>query len=213
MRFVAAPCHVCGQAVLREERRFRPGARVICDEGCQAVLCSADSGAKVVTEERLCLVCGEAFRSDLRHLGAAHRPGGANLCPACWREGLEGHEPDGPYLDNLASLFAALAALLMKGARVFWAPRLACPRCGEPHRGATYEWSCRYPLAVGLCEGIGGEHVHSVCYRCGYEVVRLEMEKPPAGGPARGLACHGGAMTVSSSSNASKRPDSTTSLR
>lgn len=197
MRLVAVPCSVCGQAVLREERRFHAGVRVICDRGCQAVLCSADSGAEVILEQRLCLRCGEGFRADRRHLGVAHRDGVANLCPACWRESLEEAEPDGPYLDNLAGLFGALRALLAKGARVFWAPRLACPRCGEPSRRA-YEWSCRYPLAVGLCEGLEGPHVHDVCYRCGYEVVRLEMKKPPAGFPTRGSGYGVGAMISSS---------------
>lgn len=185
MQLVAAPCHVCGQPVLREARRIRAGVRIVCDRECQAVMSAGDAGHSVPLEKRLCLCCGEVFRSYPSYVGLAHTGRSADVCPACWRESLDSPEPDGPFLDSLASLFLALETMLREAARVFWMPRLSCPRCGLPHR-REYEWSCRYPLAVGLCEGLEGEHVHSVCYRCGYEIVRLEMKKPPAGLPTGG---------------------------
>jgi hypothetical protein len=175
MRFTPVICHVCGQVVLRERRRVQrdSAARVVCGKACRDALCSGP----LDVEPRLCHACGEAFLWNGRHLGGTHQPGGANVCPACWRESLETPEPDGPYLDSMAGLFAVMGALLARASRVFWAPAAPCPRCGDPAR-RTYEWDCRHPLAVGLCEGLEGPHVHSICYRCGYETVRLQTKGP-----------------------------------
>ena len=211
MRLLAAACDVCGQAVLREERRFEVGVRVVCDDNCKATLRAMDAGVKVELVARTCLSCGEAFLADVSHVGVARRGDSPDICPACWREGLWEARDGDPYLDYLSGLWGAVWALLSSTARSFWAPGLNCPRCGEPaHR--TYEWSCRYPLTVGICEGLSGQHVHTVCRRCGYEVVRLETKKPPAGKPARGSSQGLGAMIPKSSPSTAKRPLSTTSL-
>lgn len=212
MRLIASPCHVCGQPVMREERKVRPGARIVCDRECQAVLSAGDAGHPITLETRLCLRCGETFRSYPTYIGLAHTGRSADICPACWREGLEGDDADGRFLDSLATFFRALEELFREARKVFWEPRLRCPRCGERHR-REYEWSCRYPLATGLCEGLDGEHVHSVCYRCGYEVVRLETKAPPAGLPTRGAAVHGTGASMSAPLKIAMSPDSTTSRR
>ncbi len=191
MNIVCAPCDSCGQAILRDIRHVRPGHRWFCSQKCKDERHSMEVGGRVFLEERLCLRCGEKYLADPCHIGTSKRARGADVCPACWREGLEAPEEDAPYLDSLALLFASLARLMAASARAFWGPALPCPRCGDaPSR--PYEWSCRYPLAVGLCEGLEGPHVHSVCYRCGYEVVRLKRKKPPAGEPAEGFVVTGG---------------------
>lgn len=215
MRLTALPCDVCGQPVFREERRFEPGVRVVCDRDCKATLRGIDAGAKIPLVSKLCLTCGEEFLADESHIGVARRRGSTDICPSCWREGLWEAEDGDPYLDYRAGLFGSLWALLTQAVRSFWEPGLACPRCGEPARRA-YEWSCRYPLAAGLCEGLEGPHVHSVCRRCGYEVVRLDLAENKKG-PARlgrgGLCNQRGAMIPRSSPSTAKRPLSTTSLR
>ncbi len=191
MNIVCAPCDTCGQAILREQRHVVPGHRWFCSSHCRDVRKSMDSGGRIFLESRRCLCCGEVFLADPCHIGTAKRAGGADVCPACWRERLEEPEQDGWHLDLLSTLFASLGKLLASRARSIWAPASPCPRCGDIPR-APYEWSCRYPLAVGLCEGLDGPHVHSVCYRCGYEVVRLKQKKPPAGEPTRGLVTGAG---------------------
>lgn len=215
MRYHSAPCVICGQGVIREAFRFQPDVRVVCDPHCQAILAEADSGKRIDLVKRLCLRCGETFMADAAHIGTAHGRGGADLCPACWRDRILSQDADGPYLDTLASLFAAVQRVLEAARVALWRPKLPCPRCGERHR-RTYEWSCRYPLGVGLCEGLDGPHVHSICYRCGYETVRAQTKTPPAGGPARGagLGQDGAMMPVTASSaNRAMSPDSTTSRR
>lgn len=215
MKLRSAPCAVCGQTVIRAWYHFIPGVRVTCDDDCRALLVSMDAGRDLLLEPRLCLSCGDVFRARPSHVGVAHARGGADMCPACWRERAEAAEPDGPYLDSLASVFEALAVATAAARRLFWRPDLRCPRCGDAHRRA-YEWSCRYPLAVGLCEAAEGPHVHSVCYRCGYETVRLQTKTPPAGFPTRGaVGGQVGAMmpVTESSARMAMRPESTTSLR
>lgn len=212
MRLIASPCYVCGQPVLREARKIKQGSRIVCGRECQAVMSAGDAGYGVALEPRLCLRCGETFRSYPSYIGLAHTGRSADVCPACWRETLEHDDQDDGVLDALAIFLRAVGNMLAEGRRVFWEPRLHCPRCSAPHR-REYEWSCRYPLATGLCEGLGGEHVHSVCYRCGYEVVRLEMKKPPASFPARGSVPYGTGAAMSAPLSIAISPDSTTSRR
>ncbi len=199
--------------MLKEERRFHPGVRVVCGNDCKATLRARDAGLEVPLVARKCLVCGEGFLADTSHIGVARKQGGADVCPSCWREGLWEAADGDPYLDYYSGLFGAVWSLLASTARSFWSPGLPCPRCGDPPQ-RPYQWSCRYPLAAGLCEGLEGPHVHSICRRCGYEVVRLKTKTPPAGEPTRGVGLQGrGAMMPRSSARTSRAPLSTTSLR
>jgi len=186
VRLASAPCEACGQPVLREPRRFRAGVRVACGDDCKATLAALDAGSRLEMVGATCLACGEEFLAPCGHIGLACRGGGVNLCPSCWRERVwEAELAQNPYLNSMASVVRAVRDAFALAARVWWEPRLACPRCGDLARG-PYEWSCRYPLAVGLCEGLEGPHVHSVCQRCGYETVRLQTKKAPGRGKAVG---------------------------